>query len=164
MGNGGEGCLSRQESLPEAVWTLRSKCSSSQGKHAHARSGFIHDDQCASLQKSLVILEDTQEVLLETGGQHVLRTHLDHTWACSAGRREDRAKVQVVCEDDVSILSGPIQDRSICCPAVANPGPVNGMPTVTLEYANPVRSQVHIDKDSHVVGSGSSASSARQAA
>ena len=78
--------------------------------------------------------------------------------------RQDRTEVQVVREDYVPGGAGEGQDLPVGCAGIAQRGPVGGLEPHRPEGVHPARRQVHVDEELQGLPSGSSSSSARQAA
>src|SRR6266404_4215985 len=79
-------------------------------------------------------------------------------------RPEGAAEVEIVGEHDVAVLACPLHQRAIGGTWIADIGPVNSLEARAGELLHPERREVHVDEDLHERPSGTSISSARQAA
>ena len=62
--------------------------------------------------------------------QNVLASHRQDAGAVRMSQREDRAEIQVVREDYVTVGKCPRHDGRILGPRITNRGPMHGSPTV----------------------------------
>src|ERR1035437_11062231 len=72
------------------------------------------------------------------------------------------AEIEIVSEDDQPVGTGVIHDLGVWRGGLADVGPVNAVESRIGQELDPQRAQVHVDQDSHVVGSGTSISSDRK--
>jgi hypothetical protein len=69
--------------------------------------------------------------------QEILGSNLDDAGAGVASKREERAEVKIVREDDVSATAGVIYDSGISSGWTANRGPMHGWPAALLPETQP---------------------------
>jgi hypothetical protein len=72
-------------------------------------------------------------------GRDILRAHLNNAGRVNAGGCEDRAKIEVVREDDVIVVPRLLHDLVIRCAWIANLLPVGGFKAMLPEDLNPLR-------------------------
>ena len=94
----------------------------------------------------------------------ILRAHLNNTRATSMRDRENIAEVEIMREDDKTVISCVRQYLAISRSWIAENRPVLRLDTTCLEIFNPVGAEVHVDRESHDDEIGTSNSSDRHAA
>jgi hypothetical protein len=70
-------------------------------------------------------------------GQDILRSGLDHAGSSCFGRGEEGREMQIVCEDDAPGMSGPVHDRRVSGPGVADRAPVEGLESCLAQEPDP---------------------------
>ena len=105
----------------------------------------------------------------DNGGSHCTRrcflaSKLNDAGSMECRRGEQRSKIKIMSEDDVSSLNGPIQNFTICGSGVTDFAPMKRIPILALKYCNPGGRQIHVDKNLHACFSSISRSSERKAA
>jgi len=96
--------------------------------------------------------------------EKVLSSDLDDARRCAGARGEDRREVEVVRDDDEAVLVRPPQDLDVRRRRSTDGGPVDSLEPVMHQPTDPAWRQVHVHEQFHGRRSGTSTSSARQAA
>lgn len=94
-------------------------------------------------------------------GEYVVSADLNDARPTRTGQCEQRSKVEVMREDDVSGLRSPGHDRPILRMRIAHGGPMYGGPTVADENVNPQRRQIDVDDQADHLPSGKAVESGR---
>jgi hypothetical protein len=99
-------------------------------------------------------------------GKEQIAPHLENARAVCVGERQNASKVQIVCEYNIMICSGPSDYFDIRRIRAADFLPVNRFMSMAFEIWNPLRRQVHVDQDFQAVclAKGASLSSTRHIA
>lgn len=79
-------------------------------------------------------------------------------------KRENRSEVQIVSENDVTVLTSPFDNLGVGRARIADGSPVHGFKRHFLKNVYPTRREVDVNDDLQFSWSGTSISSARQAA
>src|SRR6266545_1998589 len=144
-------------------WGLRKTVRSPEWQQSYARPSLVDRQEGASLDVLSMRLDGVCNDAYGTVGEQVLGADLDHTRRRASAGRQDRREVEVVDDDEV-VLVRPRQDLDVWRGRCPDGGPVDGLEPVTREPAHPAWRQVHVDEQFHGRRSGTSTSSARQAA
>src|SRR3954470_17355432 len=83
------------------------------GQDTDSESGGLDNDKCPGLQRIAVLAQGAQNDRADACGQHVLGSDLDDAGPGSVRQREQMAEVEVVREDDETMLPRPPQDFAI---------------------------------------------------
>ena len=73
----------------------------------------------------------------DSAGENILRSHLNHAWTVRFLRRQERAKVQVVCKDNQMILGCIREDLRIRSRRLTDFRPMDGPDSVRDKELDP---------------------------
>jgi hypothetical protein len=96
--------------------------------------------------------------------EKVLSSDLDDARRRPSVRGEDCGEVEVVRDDDEAVLVRPRQDLGVWRGRSPDSGPVDSLEPAARQPVDPAWRQVHVHEQFHGWRSGTSTSSARQAA
>ena len=122
--------------------------------------------QRGSALKSRSLSQNKNPPWFQRTPQYVLRANLEYAGPCRMGEGKHGAEIQIVGEHGVSVPFPPLHYDPVGGPWIPYHRPVDCLPSVIAEDANPVRRQVHVNQklDAHECASGISRSSSLHAA
>ena len=134
-----------------------------QGKNGKPHPTRIYRNQGPGLDCSLLRPQSFNDQGPHLFRARVFASQLDDTGSACCCRRQQCAKIQVVCEHNMPVTSGPFHDLRIRSCRCTNFDPVLCFPALKGKHPPPLRGQVHIQQNFHrTAGMGSSRSPARQ--
>jgi len=133
-------------------------------QNTHSGTRFIYRHQRPVLKGGFVGAKSRNDQGLQVGRGDILGSNLKDARSFGTGGSENRTEVEVVCEDDMLCCLRPRHDLWVGGPGIAHARPVHGIGPVALKNRDPLRGQVHVNDQLHGTESGTSISSARQAA
>ena len=125
---------------------------------------LVDREQRATLDVVPVRLEGVNDGTDDLVREKVLSSDLDDARRPPGARGEDCREVEVVRDDDEDVLVRPRQDPGVRRGRSTDSGPVDSREPVTRQPLNRAWRQLHVHEQLHGWRSGTSTSSARQAA
>jgi hypothetical protein len=133
-------------------------------KDANLASGFVHRHDRTLQQLGFVRSDCRDDGVFQVRWQHVMSTHLNHARADRSRQCQHGAKVQIMCEHDVSVFACPGHNGAVRGSGIADCRPMNRRPAVIREDVNSGRRQADVDDEPDHCPIGTSVSSTRHAA
>lgn len=94
------------------------------GQDSHSRARLVHNHDRTAFELVRVLAQRSYYRVLEMRRAYVLGAHLKDTRSRGTRESEDRCDVEVVREDDVTVLTRSLEDLLVCRPGIAHGRPV----------------------------------------
>jgi len=135
-------------------------------QNANPTSVLLNHNQCPSRQFGLISPKSCNNYWQDVLGKHAWFSQLQDARAGGVGQSQHGPEIEVVRKHDTGVGTRPRHDFHVGGTRIADCSPVNRLPAVVAQQRHPLWRQVHVDEDfdRHVMPSGSSRSSNRQAA
>jgi len=130
----------------------------------NSASRRIDGDQSSCFQVRLAGSQGAQNQIADCGWENILRADLNYAWPPCVSASEKRTEVQIVRENYHSICTRVVYDLAVASRSIPKIGPMSAFETGAGQKFHPLRAEIHVDEKLQAKGSGTSISSARQAA
>jgi hypothetical protein len=85
-------------------------------------------------------------------GHRILMPELNHAWEAQIAMGEKHPKIEIVRQNDATVVRCIFQDHRILCRGIAKSGPVLRIMSILRQKCDPLRTQIHIDQNLHAAG------------
>src|SRR6266545_2897997 len=151
-------------SYKSPVVVLRGTLRALERQHPYARPAFINRQKRASLDVLTMRLECLGDDAHRSIGEQVLSSDLHDAWRGSSASSEDCREVEIVGNEDEIVPMRVRQDLGVGGGRSTHGRPMDSLEPVLRQPTDPAWREVHVHDQFHGRRSGTSTSSARQAA